>query len=267
MWDKEVESFLDAVGVNGSKEKEDSMAMVVVFWEKKTRKVGTWTEEEETKNVEDKEEKYKTNYDWGVLYKKLKREFSLYGLSMCGKWSPTHWYILKHCVSVSLERSPVERKQKQMIYKNYFISILSAQNWWWWDQARNEVWYDVTQYLNGRITSSTEHYLVVKTWMIISSEPDNIVCATAGPLTHCTLKLSLKLCFHPLIRSIWDLSIIWFPGESDTLFVCRPLTQKLKPWNILCFCVQWVSVHGPNIFVPDFLRPYECLHQLFPPLN
>ena len=54
---------MDAVGVNGSKEKEDSMAMVVVFWEKKTRKVGTCTEEEETKNVEDKEEKYKTNYD------------------------------------------------------------------------------------------------------------------------------------------------------------------------------------------------------------
>ena len=64
MWDKEVESFFDLVGVKGSKEKEGAMEMVVVFWEKKTRKVGTWTEEDETKNVGGKEEKDKfSDYD------------------------------------------------------------------------------------------------------------------------------------------------------------------------------------------------------------
>ena len=41
------------------------------------------------------------------------------------------------------------------------------------NQELTMVW--CTQYLNVRITSSTEHYRVVKTWMMISSEPDSIV--------------------------------------------------------------------------------------------
>lgn len=56
MGDEGAESFLDSIGVKGSKEKEEAMEMVAAFRERKMRKAGTWTEEDEAKKVEEKEE-------------------------------------------------------------------------------------------------------------------------------------------------------------------------------------------------------------------
>lgn len=56
MGDKE-ESFLDSLGVKNADEKEEAMEMVRAFREKKMRKAGKWTDEDEAKKQQMAEEK------------------------------------------------------------------------------------------------------------------------------------------------------------------------------------------------------------------
>ena len=54
---EEEESFLDSLGLKSDDQKKEAMEMVQAFREKKMRKAGTWTEEDEAKKQQAEEEK------------------------------------------------------------------------------------------------------------------------------------------------------------------------------------------------------------------
>lgn len=57
MSDEGKESFLDSLGVKSADEKKEALDMVAAFREKKMKKAGTWSEEDEAKKQQDAEEK------------------------------------------------------------------------------------------------------------------------------------------------------------------------------------------------------------------
>ena len=54
---EEEESFLDSLGLKSDDQKKEALDMVNAFRERKARKAGTWTEEDEAKKQQAAEEK------------------------------------------------------------------------------------------------------------------------------------------------------------------------------------------------------------------